>query len=128
METLTTKGIKISVKVRYQTSQSRPVHNQYVFAYQVTIENKSEDTVQLLRRHWYIFDSCGMRREVEGDGVIGKQPILRPGESHQYTSWCPLFSGFGKMHGTYLMQQQNDSSTFEVGVPVFHMIAPSKMN
>ncbi|MEM8908326.1 MAG: Co2+/Mg2+ efflux protein ApaG [Bacteroidota bacterium] len=128
METLTTKGIKVSVKVQYQSNQSRPVHNQYVFAYQIIIENKSPETVQLLRRHWHIFDSCGMRREVEGDGVIGKQPILRPGESHRYTSWCPLFSGLGKMHGTYLMERQADQTQFEVGVPVFHMVAPSIMN
>ena len=128
METLITKGIKISVVSKYQASQSRPVHNQYVFAYQITIENQSNHTVQLLRRHWYIFDASGMRREVEGDGVIGKQPILHPGESHQYTSWCPLFSGMGKMHGTYLMESQLDQSRFEVLVPEFQMIAPPKLN
>lgn len=128
METLTTKGIKISVAVRYQSSQSRPAHNQFVFAYQITIENLGEHTVKLLRRHWHIYDTCGMRREIEGEGVIGKQPILRPGELHQYTSWCPLFSGMGKMWGGYLMESQLDQSRFKVRIPEFQMIAPSKLN
>ncbi|MEM9824240.1 MAG: Co2+/Mg2+ efflux protein ApaG [Bacteroidota bacterium] len=127
METLTTKGIKISVDVRYQASQSRPVHNQHVFAYQITIENLGEHTVQLLRRHWYIYDACGMR-EVEGEGVIGKQPILRPGDIHQYTSLCPLFGGIGKMRGTYLMESQINQSRFRVLVPEFQMVAPAKLN
>ncbi len=128
METLTTKGIKISVNVRYQPSHSKPLENKYIFAYQITIENKSEDTVQLLRRHWHIFDSSGLHREVAGDGVIGKQPTLRPGQSHRYTSGSRLFSDIGKMRGTYTMLQKSNQMEFEVIVPEFRLVIPSKLN
>lgn len=128
METLTTNGIKISVENYYQPNQSKPEQNQYVFAYNINIENKSTHTVQLLRRHWHIFDAIGERREVMGEGVIGKQPILKPGESHSYTSWCPLVSGIGKMHGTFSMIRLTDDARFEVEVPEFKMIEPPKLN
>lgn len=128
METLTTNGIKISVENYYQPNQSKPEQNQYVFAYNINIENKSTHTIQLLRRHWYIFDAIGERREVMGEGVIGKQPILKPGESHSYTSWCPLVSGIGKMHGTFSMIRLTDDARFEVEVPEFKMIEPPKLN
>ena len=128
METLTTNGIKISVETYYQASQSKPADNQYIFAYHIKIENKSPHTVQLLKRHWYIFDAIGQRREVEGEGVIGKQPILKPGEFHGYTSWCPLASGMGKMHGTFSMIRLTDDARFEVLVPEFKMVEPAKLN
>jgi len=128
METLTTNGIKISVESSYQSDQSKPIQQQYVFSYEITIENKSSHTVQLLRRHWFIFDSAGIRREVEGEGVIGQQPILKPGELHRYTSWCPLFSGMGKMHGVYSMVRLTDDASFKVRVPEFTMIAPTFLN
>ncbi len=128
METLTTKGIKISVETYYHEKHSRPVEEKFVFVYQITIENKSNTTVQLLHRHWYIFDSNGVVREVEGEGVIGKQPILKPGESHQYVSWSPLQSEMGKMYGYYLMHDQVKNKNFKVPVPEFKLIAPFKMN
>ena len=128
METLTTKGIKISVETFYHEKHSRPVEQKFVFVYQINIENKSNNTVQLLRRHWYIFDSNGLVREVEGDGVIGKQPILRPGQSHKYVSWSPLQSEMGKMYGYFLMLDRVSKSQFKVPVPEFKLIAPFKMN
>lgn len=128
METLTTKGIKISVETFYHKKHSRPTEQKFVFVYQMTIENKSNTTVQLLRRHWYIFDSNGVIREVEGDGVIGKQPVLQPGESHQYVSWSPLQTDMGKMYGYYLMIDQIKKTEFKVPVPEFKLIAPFKMN
>lgn len=128
MKTATTKGIKISVEPFYMSRESIPVRSQYAFAYRVTIENLSEKTVQLLRRHWFITDSNGVKREVEGEGVIGKQPILKPGESHQYSSWCPLMTGMGKMHGTFLMKKQSDDRLFKVVVPEFQFVAPFKFN
>ncbi len=128
METLTTKGIKISVETFYHEKHSRPVEQKFVFVYQINIENKSNATVQLLRRHWYIFDSNGLVREVEGDGVIGKQPILRPGQSHKYVSWSPLQSEMGKMYGYFLMLDRVSKSQFKVPVPEFKLIAPFKMN
>ncbi|MDH3648348.1 MAG: ApaG domain, partial [Saprospiraceae bacterium] len=85
-------------------------------------------SVQLLKKHWFIFDSSGKVKEVEGDGVIGKQPILEPGQSHEYSSWCPLATAVGKMHGYYTMMRLDDRSLFQVGIPAFDLIAPFKLN
>lgn len=128
METLTTKGIKISVETFYHEQHSRPTEQKFVFVYRITIENKSNSTVQLLHRHWYIFDSNGAIREVEGEGVIGKKPILNPGQSHQYVSWSPLQSDMGKMYGYYLMMDRDKKTNFKVLVPEFKLIAPFKEN
>ncbi len=128
METLTTNGIKISVETSYQASESKPSRRHYVHAYRVTIENKSSDTVQLLRRHWFILDSNNVKREVKGDGVIGKQPVLSPGESHQYISWCPLRTEIGKMYGTFLMVRKPEGKEFYVRIPEFKLIVPARLN
>jgi len=128
METKITKGIKVSVECNYQEEQSNPAKQQFAFSYQVTIENQSQHTVQLIKRHWYIFDACAIRREVEGDGVIGEQPVLKPGERHSYLSWCPLQSGIGTMRGYYTMIRITDDAKFKVEVPQFNMMAPVMMN
>lgn len=128
MEALITNGIKISVETFYQANYSRPMDNKFVFAYRVTIENIGAETVQLMRRHWFIYDSSGVTREVEGEGVIGKQPILAPGESHQYVSWSPLISDIGKMTGTFLMKNTDTQEEFRVTIPDFKLITPYKMN
>lgn len=128
METLTTNGIKISVETFYQQSSSLPREGKFIFAYRVSIENKSSKTVQLLRRHWIIMDSNGSGREVEGEGVIGKQPTLQPGETHQYASWCNLNSDIGKMYGTFLMLNKNTNKEFRVTIPEFKLTPPYKLN
>ncbi len=128
METLTTHGITISVDKTYQETYSNPLKNQFVFTYNIHIENNSDHTVQLLRRHWYIHDSNGIKREVEGEGVIGEQPILHPGDSHQYSSWSPLLSEIGKMFGTFLMERKKDKRRFKVNIPEFQLVATSKLN
>ena len=128
METLTTRGIKISVETFYQDKHSSLAENRYVFIYRITIENKGSTTVQLLRRHWFIKDSNGATHEVEGEGVIGKQPILEPGESHQYVSWTPLQTDIGKMYGSFLMQEKGSDMMFRATVPEFKLIAPFKEN
>ena len=128
METLTTNGIKISVETAYQPSESKKSGNQYVHAYRVTIENRSSDTVQLVKRHWFIVDSNGDKREVKGDGVIGKQPVLGPKESHQYISWCPLLTEIGKMYGTFLMVRKPENKKFFVRIPEFKLIVPTRLN
>ena len=128
METLTTNGIKISVETFYQDDYSKPVSSDFVFAYRVTIENTSSYTVQLLRRHWYIWDSNHTTREVKGDGVIGKQPTLAPGEQHQYISWSPLKTTIGKMHGTYTMKRLTDNALFKVRIPEFKLVSPFQLN
>jgi ApaG protein len=128
METLTTQGIKISVEPFYLPHESIPIQHRYVFAYRITILNQSPDTVQLLRRHWHIIESNGVRREVEGEGVVGVQPVLAPGESHQYTSWCPLMTDVGKMFGVFQMVRLPDETKFEVQIPAFKLSPPFKMN
>jgi len=122
------EGIEISVETFYQPDYSNPVSGEYMFAYRITIENHNNFPVKLHRRHWYIIDSNGNNREVEGEGVVGVQPTLQPTERHQYVSGCNLRSEMGKMHGTYLMENLFNKTSFEVNIPVFEMIVPFKMN
>jgi len=128
MVTEITKGIKVSVETEYQPAYSSPSQYHYVFTYRITIENHSEYTIQLLRRHWHIFDAGFTQREVEGEGVVGQQPVLEPGQAHQYVSGCNLKSGIGKMIGTYLMERVVDGVTLQVNIPEFTMIAPLRLN
>ncbi len=128
MVTSTTKGVKISVETEYQPAYSSPVQFHYVFTYRITIENVSDTTIQLLRRHWFIHDISKDMREVEGEGVVGQQPILEPGQLHQYVSGCNLKSGIGKMYGTFLMEKIVDGKKFKVKIPEFTMFAPFKLN
>lgn len=128
MITATTNGVKISVETFYQGKYSRPNLNEYVFAYRITIENKTDEIIQLLRRQWFIFDSNGEHSEVTGEGVIGKQPTLAPDEVHQYVSGCHLKTEIGKMNGSYEFLNKSDGSTFEVEIPEFKLVAPLKLN
>lgn len=123
MVTAITNGIEVSVEVTYQAEFSSPLQHHYVFTYKVTIQNKSTHTVQLLRRKWVISDAAESTKIVEGDGVVGQQPILEPGQSHSYVSGCNLKSGMGKMKGSYTMQKLFDGRTLEVVVPEFQMIS-----
>jgi ApaG protein len=128
MRTAVTKGIKIIVETYYQKEYSSPMNNEYMFAYKVSISNESTQTIKLLRRHWHIIDSTQQTREVEGEGVVGNQPIIYPGETFQYVSGCNLKSEMGKMYGTYTMQRVSDGQLFEVTIPAFELIADSKLN
>lgn len=128
METIITNSIKVSVESFFQDEYSKPLANQYVFSYRVTIENLSQIPVQLLTRYWQITDGMGSVREVSGDGVIGKQPVMMPGQSHQYVSWCPLDTPLGKMRGTYTMLNMQNQSTFEATIPAFKLISPFLLN
>ncbi len=123
-----TEGVKISVITAYQPQFSNGDQSHYVFTYDITIENHSENTLQLLRRHWLIFDSNSEIREVEGEGVVGQQPILEPGQSHRYVSGCNLKSDMGKMAGSYLMERVVDGKKFQVAIPEFTLIVPYKLN
>lgn len=123
-----TKGVKVSVETEYQPSYSSPSQYHYVFTYRITIENQSEFTLQLMRRRWNIHDAGYAPREVAGDGVVGQQPVLEPGQTHQYVSGCNLKSGIGKMVGTYEMERIVDGSIFEVKIPEFIMVAPLRLN
>jgi ApaG protein len=128
MQVLITNGVRISVEIFYQTEFSKPVENKVFFAYRITIENLNPFQVQLLKRYWQIHDSDGLKRKVEGDGVVGLQPILNQGETHRYISGCPLRTGIGKMGGYFTFIRTEDDSEFNVRVPDFVMVAPFKDN
>jgi ApaG protein len=152
MEILTTNGITVTVRTQYLPAHSEPRANKFIFGYHITIENGSPHTVQLLRRRWLIKDSNGIARRVEGDGVVGQQPIIKPGGVHEYTSFCNLTTEMGKMSGAYIMERRdevavpigkepsqkmeketedanlNEEIVFEVAIPEFKMTAPSKLN
>lgn len=122
------EGVEISVETFYQADYSNPIQSEYMFAYRITIENHNAFPVKLHRRHWHIFDSNGSNREVEGEGVVGVQPVLQAGERYQYVSGCNLRTEMGKMHGTYQMENLNTGQFFDVNIPAFEMIVPFKGN
>jgi ApaG protein len=122
------EGVTISVETFYQPDYSNPANNEFMFAYRITIENNNTFPVKLLRRHWHINDSDGSHKEVEGEGVVGVQPQINPGNNYQYISGCNLRSEMGKMHGTYLMENINSKKQFRVLIPAFEMVVPYKMN
>lgn len=113
-----TENIKVSVRPLYLESESNVLSRKFVFAYFITIENLGIDTVQLLRRHWIITHDTGKVEEVEGEGVIGKQPVILPGNKHDYNSFCILESLEGFMEGTYMMKRSN-GETFSIVIPRF---------
>ncbi|HXE57995.1 MAG TPA: Co2+/Mg2+ efflux protein ApaG [Gemmatimonadales bacterium] len=117
-----TQGIRVTVKPSYLASESRPDLGRYVFAYHVRIENVSRHTVQLLARRWLIADSIGEQTEVQGEGVVGQQPTLRPGMVHEYQSFCVLKSPEGHMEGQYFFRR-DDGARFAAEIPRFHLNA-----
>jgi ApaG protein len=106
----------------YLDGQSDVLQRKFVFAYFIRIENGSSQTVQLMRRQWFIRHSSGRIEEVEGEGVVGKQPTIRPGSSHEYNSYCVLETMEGAMEGTYLMKRENGEN-FRVAIPTFTLRA-----
>jgi len=114
----TTEDITVTVRPVYLDGQSDMIQKKFVFAYFIRIENNSMDRIQLLRRHWYIHQSSGKVEEVDGEGVVGKQPMLAPGEVHEYNSYCVLETFEGSMEGTYLMRRSN-GEMFNVTIPRF---------
>lgn len=128
MVTCVTQGIKISAHSEYQELYSRTEQRNYFFSYRIRIENNSEITVQLLRRHWQIFDSAGTHHEVEGEGVVGQQPVLHPGDYYEYESACNLNSEIGFMHGIYTFARTTDGKLFQVAIPRFELICQQRLN
>ncbi|MDF2450326.1 MAG: apaG [Bacteroidota bacterium] len=128
MNSIITHGIEISVKTRYYAPQSDPKNNHYFFVYEISITNKSDYTVKLLKRHWDITDAFGGKREVEGDGVVGENPTLEPGDSFSYNSGSDFSSDIGKMSGHYTMKKLVDQSEFKVTIPEFLMVLPARLN
>jgi len=119
----TTRSIKVTVKPFFLEDQSSPTENHYVWAYHVRIENGGGEIVQLRRRHWKITDALGRMQEVKGAGVVGEQPILKPGEAFEYTSGTPLPTPSGIMVGSYEMETKGGES-FAVAVPAFSLDSP----
>ena len=128
MEIAITEGIKISVSTKYENELSASCKRLYYFSYEIEIENNSEHEVQLLRRKWVIFDSVGDHLLVEGEGVVGKKPIIEPGASYKYESACKLISSIGKMWGIYYMKRLDDNTEICVKIPEFNLVSPFRLN
>ena len=123
-----TKGIKISVETNFEGTLYKNYKVHFAFGYKVTIENQSKDSVQLDSRYWQILDALNNVEVVEGEGVIGKKPIIKPGESHTYNSGCLLTSPFGAMQGHYDMVNFTTTKRFKVTIPTFRLSAPFAIN
>lgn len=128
MNSIISEGVEVSVETFYQPDYSNPINNEFMFAYRITIENHNSFSVKLHRRHWNIFDSNGSFREVEGEGVVGLQPVITSGEKYQYVSGCNLKTEMGKMSGTYEMENLFTKTFFQVNIPSFQLMVPFKNN
>ena len=122
------EGIKVSVETFYQPDYSNPANSEYMFAYRINIENNNDYPVRILRRHWFICEATGNLREVEGEGVVGIQPIINSGDFYQYISGCNLRTEIGKMYGTYLIENLNNQKQYKIIIPTFLMAVPFKLN
>ena len=128
MVTQITRGIKISVTTSFEGTYFKNYKIHFAFSYEITIENHSKDSVQLITRHWEIFDSLNNLEVVDGEGVIGKKPVLKPGETHTYNSGCLLSSPFGAMRGHFNMVNFTSTKNFKVIVPTFKLSAAFALN
>lgn len=127
MSVATTNGIRVEVVSRYLPERSSPRQRQFLFAYQVTITNEGDEVAQLTSRRWIITDGNGEVQTVEGPGVVGEQPVLEPGMRFEYTSFCPLTTAFGTMHGHYVMIRPG-GETFEAEIAPFMLAVPNAVN
>ncbi len=121
--TATTRKIVVSVRPEYLSSQSDPDEDQFIWAYHVVIRNDGDGPVRLLTRHWIISDALGRTQEIKGDGVIGEQPVIKPGKQHDYSSGVPLGTPSGIMRGSYQMISE-DGTAFDVEIPAFWLESP----
>jgi len=128
MVNISTHNISISVEVKYWPKSSLPSDNHYFFVYFVRIQNNSEFTVKLNKRHWDIFDSTGEKRTVDGEGVVGETPVLEPGQKYEYNSGCNLNSDLGYMQGYYTLVNLADESEFIAPIARFYLVADGKWN
>jgi ApaG protein len=123
-----TRGVRIVVHPRFIPEQSDPERGQWLFAYHITIRNEGDRTVQLLSRHWVITNGEGRVEEVRGPGVVGHQPVLKPGEEFQYTSGCPLDTPVGTMHGEFNMVVADSGEAFDAKIEPFRLAVPKALN
>lgn len=122
-----TRNIRVQVRSEYMPERSAPPRHQWFFAYRIRIANEGPETIKLLTRHWIITDARGHVEEVNGEGVVGEQPVLEPGQSFEYTSGCPLTTPFGSMCGEYQMINSSGEQ-FDVMIPAFPLRVPGSMN
>lgn len=122
-----TEFIRVSTHSVYIAERSDPLNGFYFFAYRIRIANEGEVAARLLSRHWIIMDGLGRIEEVCGEGVIGEQPRIEPGQSHEYTSFCPLPTPWGRMSGSYTMQR-DDGALFDVQIAPFNLVPPHFLN
>ena len=127
MSEATTRGIRVEVEARYVPERSAPERSQYFFAYRVRLSNVGDEAAQLVSRKWLITDGDGKVQVVEGAGVVGEQPLLAPGASFEYTSFCPLPTPYGTMHGTYRMVTPAGGQ-FEATIAPFTLAVPHSIN
>ena len=127
MSDTTTRGIRVQVESFYDEDRSSPQESYFFFAYQVRISNEGAEKAQLISREWIITDANGDAQRVQGPGVVGEQPVLAPGEAFEYTSFCPLSTAVGTMHGSYHMVRP-DGSSFEAEVAPFSLAMPHAVN
>jgi ApaG protein len=123
-----TRGVRIRVKPQFVPDQSDAATGQYLFAYHITIKNEGAATVQLISRHWVITNGEGKIEEVRGPGVVGYQPVLKPGEEFQYTSGCPLSTPVGTMHGEFNMVVKDSGEKFDAHIAPFRLAVPKALN
>ena len=124
----TDKQIDINVYCEFVTEKSEEEKSLFLFKYDVSIHNKTVNNVQLLSRHWKIVDALGNVQTVNGEGVIGKKPVINPGLSFNYSSYCPLKTEFGKMEGSYTFEDKNTGELFEIRIPEFSLITKKNIN
>lgn len=122
-----TRPINVNVKARYLEKESRPEESRFVYAYEIMIENNGDESAQLISRHWRIVDSNDHTQEVQGIGVVGQQPTLKPGEHYKYTSGVVLETETGVMEGSYTLRK-NDGEEFEAIIPAFALVTPSALH
>jgi ApaG protein len=127
MSNTLTRGVRIQVRSSYVPERSSPPEGQYFFTYRVRISNEGSETVQLISREWIITDAQGAVERVRGPGVVGEQPVLGPGESFEYTSFCPLKTPIGSMHGSYRMVTAEGES-FDATIAPFSLAVPTALN
>lgn len=119
-----TRSVVVRVAVSFMPEQSEPARGRWFWSYHIRIENQGKQAVQLLTRHWLITDGRGMKHDVRGEGVVGEQPVIEPGQAYDYVSGCPLQTPTGSMEGSYHMVSE-DGSTFEADIPRFSLIGPA---
>ncbi|MEZ5287178.1 MAG: Co2+/Mg2+ efflux protein ApaG [Vicinamibacterales bacterium] len=127
MSDTTTNGIRVRVASEFLPDRSSPRDDQYVFAYHITISNVGSEVAQLISRHWIITNADGETEEVQGPGVVGEQPVLGPGDEYQYTSFCPLKTNVGTMHGSYTMATTG-GQVFQARIAPFTLAVPHALN